>query len=178
MGGVASLYEINDLENHSINIKKMAENCQKLKILQRENYTHKNKIEVPKIGICDMNSNILMDQRIKPKSKKSWSGAERIHGILYSDVQNCPEFPDIVEKLKSILIPNRVIIFNAEYDTRLLRQTAESYGLDTDWIDNLDVACCMYGAGDKWPGYANYYGGMKLIIGDALTIARVWEAIN
>lgn len=50
VGGVASLYEINGLENHSINIKKMAENCQKLKILQRENYTHKNKIEVPKIG--------------------------------------------------------------------------------------------------------------------------------
>lgn len=147
------------------------------------------------IGVCDMNSNILIDQRIKPKSKKSWASAERIHGISYSDVQNCPEFPDVIDKLKSILIPNRVIIFNAEYDTRLLRQTAESYGLDTDWIDNLDVACCMYGAGDKWRGYANYYGGMKLItaselagcgflgkphsaIGDALTTAKVWEAIN
>lgn len=103
------------------------------------------------ICICDMNSNILMDKRIKPKSKKSWAGAERIHHISYDDVKECPEFPDVVEKLKSILIPNRVIIFNAEYDIRLLIQTAESYGLDTDWIDNLDVVCCMYASGDKWP---------------------------
>lgn len=147
------------------------------------------------IGICDMNSNILMDQRIKPKSKKSWAGAERIHGISYSDVQNCPKFPDIVERLKSILINNRVIIFNAEYDIRLLIQTAESYNLPTDWIDNLDVVCCMRASGRKWPNYANYYGGMKLItaseltgcgflgkphsaIGDALTTAEVWKSIN
>lgn len=147
------------------------------------------------IGVCDMNSNILIDQRIKPKSKKSWSGAERIHHISYSDVQNCPEFPDIVEKLKSILINNRVIIFNAEYDIRLLYQTAESYNLPTDWIDNLNTICCMRASGRKWPNYANYYGGMKLItasqlagsgfigkphsaISDALTTARVWKAIN
>lgn len=146
------------------------------------------------IGICDMNSNILMNQRIKPKSKKSWPGAERIHHISYDDVKECPEFPDIVERLKSILINNSVIIFNAEYDIRLLIQTAESYGLDTDWIDNLDVVCCMYASGDKWPGYANYYGGMKLIqasqlagcgflgkphsaIGDALTTAEVLRTI-
>lgn len=146
------------------------------------------------IGICDMNSNVMMNQRIKPKSKKSWASAERIHGISYSDVQNCPEFPDIVEKLKSILINNRIIIFNADYDTRLLRQTAESYGLDTDWIDNLDVVCCMRASGRKWPEYANYYGGMKLVtatelagagcirkphsaIGDALNTAEVWRTI-
>ncbi|MCX2562234.1 3'-5' exonuclease [Acetobacter farinalis] len=147
------------------------------------------------IGICDMNSNILMDKRIKPKSKKSWPGAERIHHISFDDVKECPEFPDIVDTLKSILIPNRVIIFNSDYDVRLLRQTAESYGLDTDWIDNLDVVCCMYESGRKWPDYANYYGGMKLItasklagsgfvgkphsaVGGALTTSKVWQAIN
>lgn len=150
--------------------------------------------EILEIGICDLNSNIIYDQRIKP-TVNEWHGAQLIHGISKEDVKNCPTFKDIEEKLKSILIGNEIIIFNSDYDIRLLSQSAKKYDLNTDWIRDLDVKCCMYASGDFWPDHANFYGGMKLVkaidlagisfigkphsaISDALSTAEVWKHIN
>ncbi len=146
------------------------------------------------IGVCDLNGNVLIDKRIKPRRHETWSEAQDIHGISPSDVKDCQQFPDIVEELKGVLEGKKVVIFNAEYHVRLLKQTARSHGLDTSWI-RLGAVCAMLASGQKWKKHANYYGGMKLTtaadcagtefigsphsaICDALTTAAVWKEIR
>lgn len=113
------------------------------------------------LAICDRNYKPIFNERFKPFRKRVWRDAERIHKISYQDVKNCGRFRDKVEEIKSILQGNRVIIFNAEFDARLLEQTCKVEGVDHIWVDELEMLCCMAVAGGAYKNYANYYGGIR-----------------
>ena len=113
------------------------------------------------LAICDRNYKTLFNERFKPLRKRSWKEAERIHGISYQDVKKCCRFKDRVEEIKSILRNNRVIIFNTDFDARLLEQTCKVEVVDHSWVDELEMLCCMAVAGGAYKNYANYYGGIR-----------------
>ncbi|WP_146911472.1 3'-5' exonuclease, partial [Gluconobacter thailandicus] len=84
--------------------------------------------EIIEIGICDLKGNVLFDERIKPsKNNTRWPDAERIHGISPDDVKDCRTFPEIYRELASILNEKNIVIFNAGYDTKLLRQSCANW---------------------------------------------------
>lgn len=122
------------------------------------------------LAICDRNYKTLFNERFKPLRKRSWKEAERIHGISYQDVKKCCRFKDRVEEIKSILRNNKVVIFNAAFDAKILEQTCKVEGVDYAWVDEIETWCCMAMAGNFYTDYANYYGGIRADIALRLAI--------
>lgn len=54
-----------------------------------------------------------------------------------------------------------VVIFNANFDVRLIEQTAKAFELDTAWIDNIKTICAMSLSADAY-GATNRYGTISL----------------
>lgn len=143
------------------------------------------------IGICDINENILFNQRIKPRFKRKWPGAERIHHISPADVKNCPSYIEIEPELIEIIRGKKIVMFNSEFDMEKLYQTARCYKHSKiKWLGIAD-RCCMTMASEKWPESTNYYCNISLAnaainagvenershsaIHDAITTARVYK---
>ncbi len=96
-----------------------------------------------------------------------------------------------------------MVIFNSDFDTRLLEQTAtahtagqgvEAYDATVKWILDLDTQCAMYRAADVY-GATNQYGTISLVnavaaagiefqglahsaAGDAATTAALWRLME
>lgn len=143
------------------------------------------------IGICDIDCNILFNKRIKPRFKRKWPRAERIHRISPNDVKNCPSYIEIEPELIKIIQNKKIVMFNAEFDTEKLYQTARCYKHSKiKWLE-IDTDCCMSTASEKWHENTNYYCNISLdnaareagvknershsAIHDAITTARVYK---
>ena len=99
---------------------------------------------VIELAICDRDYTLLFNERFKPdmRSNRKWEDAEQIHGISPEDVKKCRRFRDSVEEIKRILARNKVIIFRADFDTRMLKYTCKAEGIDYTWVDELKIECC------------------------------------
>ena len=82
------------------------------------------------------------------------SGASEIHGIYDDDVKNAPTFDDIWPKFEKLLRKSRVVIYNAPYDLRVIRN--EITRLDSELKSPLNIkvedALTLY---SQW-----YFGGV------------------
>lgn len=79
------------------------------------------------------------------------AGASAIHGIFDDDVRDAPTFQDLWPKLRSTLKRNRIVIYNAPYDLRVLGNETERLGVELPRV-NCDDALALYQA---W-----YFGGI------------------
>lgn len=116
--------------------------------------------QIIEIAILDASGQALLRQRIKPTVEIN-EEAQGIHGISAADLKDCPNWPEISEEVQRILVGRSVIIFNADYDTRLLKQTATAYGDSLDWLTNCTFLCAMHLAA-KMYGATNKYGTISL----------------
>ena len=66
--------------------------------------------------------------------------AEKKHHITKSMLRDAPTWPQIWPKLMSYLTRHVIIIYNADYDLRMLKQTARHYNLP---MPELQVHCLM-----------------------------------
>lgn len=107
--------------------------------------------EIIEIGIVDKDSNVIFDSLIKPVNSIP-EEATVIHGITNEMVKNSPSYKEIYGELKSIVNGKTLIIYNADYDLRLLDQTAEINGISNEF--NFKCLCFM-------KAYAHYYGETK-----------------
>jgi DNA polymerase-3 subunit epsilon len=85
--------------------------------------------EIVEIAVVDRNGKVLLNQRIQPldpsrllKRDKRGTCAADIHGIRPHMLEREPRFPDIAPALQDLLFMKPVVIYNAEYDTRMLNQ--------------------------------------------------------
>lgn len=117
--------------------------------------------QIIEIAILDASGNVLLCQRIKPTVEIN-EGAQSIHGINATDLENYPSWPEVAGEVQQILDGKTVIIFNADYDTRLLKQTANAYGDNLDWLTNCTFLCAMHLAARMY-GATNKYGTISLI---------------
>lgn len=95
--------------------------------------------EVVEISIIDKSGNIILDSMVKP-SVSIPSDASRIHGITDDQVSNVPTWRDIHDKVIGIISGRLAIAYNAAFDFRVMRQSAEKYKLD--W-PRLERECAM-----------------------------------
>ncbi|MFV1304189.1 3'-5' exonuclease, partial [Klebsiella pneumoniae] len=72
--------------------------------------------------------------------------------------QSCP---DIALLLKHHLGRRPLVILNAEFDTRILKQTAAAHNDRASWLDSLTVYCAMRLAAGYY-GPTNRYGTISL----------------
>lgn len=103
--------------------------------------------EIVEISIIDHQGKVLLDTRIRPQ-KPIPSVATDIHGINNEMVTSAPRWNEVHEAVFAALANRHVVIFNAEFDLRMLQQTAAKYGLTAPAI----MASCAMTA------YAEYYG--------------------
>lgn len=90
---------------------------------------------------------------IKPISKESTN----IHHITNEMVAHCPSYNDIHQKVSSILNDKNIIVYNSDYDLRMIIQTASKYNID-DEVQPKNVTCVMNWYAEFWGDYNDYFG--------------------
>lgn len=128
------------------------------------------------IGIVDRSGQVLLDSYIKPH-KPIPAQATRLHGITDEMVAGAPTILELEPRLIAVLQGRRVVIYNAEYDARILRMSflndgaqvhGAPYRLPADHffhLNNFRPECAMesfaafYG---DWNDYRGNYRWQKL----------------
>lgn len=79
--------------------------------------------EVVEIAVIDHDGTLLVDQRVRTTVPIP-IGASAVHGICDEDVCDAPSFAEIVPALDKALRDRVLVIYNANYDLRILAQSA------------------------------------------------------
>jgi DNA polymerase-3 subunit epsilon len=113
---------------------------------------------------------LLLNVLIKPSVEIS-AESILVHGIDQEAVENAVIFPDIYPAILSLFkkespenMIKTIIAYNADFDIRLINQTAAAYGLPL--LPERNVACAM-------KMYAEYYGEMN-----AKTKSYKWQKLE
>lgn len=140
--------------------------------------------EIVQIAIVAPSGQVLLDQLIKP-TRPIPPASTRVHGITDARVADAPTFDQVAPQIRELLSGVTVVIYNADYDTRLMEQSARAVGISTYEAPifgayNYDCAMLQYAAyyGD-WNDYRHSYtwqplpGGDHSAAGDALACLRL-----
>jgi DNA polymerase-3 subunit epsilon len=84
--------------------------------------------EVIEIAIVDRAGMVLVDSLIKPTAGIP-AEATVIHGIKDEDVASAPSWNDLFPAIASACCERRVVVYNAEFDYRLVGQSCTRAGL-------------------------------------------------
>lgn len=90
--------------------------------------------EIIEISILDDDGQVLFESMVKP-SQPIPASATRIHGIAYQDVAGARTWPVIWPQVRSALFGRLVVIYNEEFDLRMLQQSHGRYKLP--WKEKL-----------------------------------------
>lgn len=135
--------------------------------------------EIIQIGILGSDGSVLFDSLVRP-TRPIPPSATLIHGITDEDVADSPSYPEIFERVRNILSGKTVIIYNADYDLRLLRQTGAKYRLPIPAVDDCRVECAMlqYSAyvGELWADGS--YKWQRLTGGDHSALGDCRATLN
>jgi DNA polymerase-3 subunit epsilon len=152
-------------------------------ILDTETTGLRHDAEIVQIAIIDPSGHVLLDTLIKPVRPIPWD-ATHIHGITNEQVADAPSFLAIAPQLREIIGGLRVVIYNADYDERLLQQSALACGwkdydlpiFSADYTDAMEPYSQWVG---EWSIRNSNYRWQKLPSGDhtALGDARATLAI-
>jgi DNA polymerase-3 subunit epsilon len=114
--------------------------------------------EIVEISIIDGKSGMtLFDTLVKPLNPVP-DEAFAIHGISNDMLLHAPRWPDIHEQIAAILKDKTCVIYNAQYDVRLIKQTSELYGLD---FPAFNAVCAMLWYSELWGEISSSHGTIK-----------------
>lgn len=137
--------------------------------------------EIIEVAIINTKGEELLRSLVKPKGEM---GATHIHGIGAEDVAGAPSWPAINHLVeRHIREASRVVIYNADYDRRLIYQTQKAWGLPAlethpapdyvppAWQCAMEQYARWYG---EWSSYHRSYKWQRLsgshrALGDART---------
>lgn len=104
--------------------------------------------ELVEIGIIDIRGSVLIDQLVRPQSPIP-AEVSAIHGINADTVAGAPTWDQVYGDVASILNrASRVVVYNAEFDRRIIRQTNRRYGLPR--IEVASWECAMEEYEFRW----------------------------
>jgi DNA polymerase-3 subunit epsilon len=119
--------------------------------------------EIVEIAILNTSGKPLLDTLIKP-TRPIPRAATKIHSITNSDVTNAPTFADITPELRRLIDGRLIVIYNAQYDIRMLAQSARARGVEespvTSGVCAMNLYATFYG---KWNNYRGSYKWQSLI---------------
>jgi DNA polymerase-3 subunit epsilon len=107
-----------------------------------------NEDEIVECSVVDTDGASLFDQLIRP-TRPIPPDATAIHGITNADVQAARPWPVVWPEIRSVLFGRLVVIYNQDFDLRMLQQTHARYKLP--WKDRLNTV-------DLLKLYAEYRG--------------------
>jgi len=87
--------------------------------------------EVIQLSVLGADGAALIDTYIKPLVRKTIpAAATAIHHITMAMLVNAPSFIDVAPQLKQVVGDRTILCYNADYDRRLLMQTARLCNVD------------------------------------------------
>lgn len=112
--------------------------------------------EIVEICVVNHDGTILLDTLVKPRYAIP-AEATAIHHITNRMVQHAPTWPQVWRELNPILKNRRIAIYNAAYDSRLMRQSHDLYSLrwtlpDTSFWCVMRLYADFYAARDAYHG--------------------------
>ena len=111
-------------------------------ILDTETTGLDDEAQIIQLAIIDMQGNTLFDSLLRPSCEIS-AGAASVHQITADKLIDAPTIVDVIDDVKKIIFRNRVITYNADFDSRMLRQTLSAYKLDAEWMKQVNFQCVM-----------------------------------
>lgn len=135
--------------------------------------------EVVQIAIIDMQGRVILNALVQPIGDIP-KAASAIHGITADAVQRAPMWGELWPVVRSILAEQTVIIYNADYDCRLLAQSCALAGYLFDYsMSTFKCAMHPYSAwvGD-WNDYRGNYRWQRLPGGDHSALGDCWATLK
>ena len=124
--------------------------------------------EVVQIGVINGRGDVLMDNvLVRPKGGIE-PDATRIHHITEEMVANAPSFLEVSPRLRDIVRNKLLVIYNADYDLRLLAQSAQAHNA-MPYLPYGGYDCVMLRYAEwvgEWNDYHNSFRWQKLAGGD------------
>jgi DNA polymerase III subunit epsilon len=126
-----------------------------------------DRAEICDISVIDHDGVILFDTLVRPTVSIP-ADATAVHSIDDALAAAAPTFADIAGRLADLVSGRWVVIYNAEYDLRMLHQSARANQLAGGQFSNtlkgsaLDLAVCamsMYAA--FWGEWNEYHGNYR-----------------
>lgn len=117
-------YHASDRDDSILWSRRVLQNKNSYVILDTETTGLEENDEIIQMAIIDLEKNVLYNTLLKPKLKKSISReATAIHGIKKIDLIDAPCFETAIHKFVDVTEDKTILIYNAEFDVRLLQQT-------------------------------------------------------
>lgn len=121
-----------------------------------------SRAEVCQIAIVDYNGEVLLDTLVKPTVPIP-PDATAIHHITNAHVASAPAFAELWAQFAAIIDGRHVVIYNADYDVRVLRQSARANGLQFEPRAQFHCAMLAYAEfHGEWDDYRGGYRWIKL----------------
>jgi DNA polymerase-3 subunit epsilon len=106
--------------------------------------------QICEIAIVAPDGETIVDELVRP-SRPIPQAATEVHGISDADVEDAPSMADLEPELEQVLPENPCCIYNADFDLRLLSQSATS-GWLLDWPDDPSRVSCVMELAARWHG--------------------------
>ena len=110
--------------------------------------------EIVEIAIIDRTEETLLDTLIKPSIPIPAEVTE-IHGITDEMVATAPSFPTVYPRIVEVLKDKRVIIYNAEFDIKILNYCCQLHSLPSLMLTKRSECLMEWAA--QWVGNWSYY---------------------
>jgi len=123
--------------------------------------------QVVQVGILAPDGAVLLDTLVQATCEMS-SKAFMVHGISAKMLASAQGFAEVLPKIREIAGNKYLVIFNGEYDTRMLVQSARAAGLPAEdayfmWIDAMMPYAKFVG---EWNDYYGNFRWQRLPGGD------------
>ena len=132
--------------------------------------------EIVQIGVINHQGNILLDFFVKPTIIIS-DEAIAIHKITNEMVLDAPTFPDIYPKFIEVLQNKKIIIYNANFDIKIIEHCCNLHNLPSPNLKRRsECAMEMYAQFcNEWSNYHDDYryqplNGEHTVISDCLAV--------
>jgi len=113
--------------------------------------------EICEISIIDHTGAVLLDTFVKP-SRPIPLDAFKIHGISDAMVANAPGWAAVGVTVERLIGGKQVIVYNAQYDRRMMHQSDEASGRGyTNWGKLANWDCAMEAYAKFWGDWDDYH---------------------
>lgn len=92
--------------------------------------------EIIEISIVDNQGNVAFESLVRP-SKPIPADSTRIHQIHDADVHAAAPWPIVWQQARAVLVNRLIVMYNQEFDMRMLQQTHTIYRMP--WKDRLNA---------------------------------------
>jgi DNA polymerase III subunit epsilon len=141
--------------------------------------------EIIELAIVDAAGATVLHSLVRPSTAIEPEAAA-VHGLSAADLTGAPTLSDLWPQVRDAIRGARIVAYNAEFDRRMLAQSAARYGLKRPacrWDCLMEVCAALSDDGEHWLSLEavcwelGVAGGGHRAFGDALAALDVLRAL-